>query len=96
MFADYWPKILKDGAATINEGADGLQRLDKVVAAASKYDLKVLFTLTNNWNPERKQPSVSFKRHNEEEVLPRAYLSNDYGTHCTTSLSVIINVGDCQ
>jgi mannan endo-1,4-beta-mannosidase len=64
----------------INKGADGLQRLDKLVAAANKYDLKVLFTLTNNWNPEREQPSIAFKRWDDSKVLPRAYLSNDYGT----------------
>jgi mannan endo-1,4-beta-mannosidase len=72
-------QILEGGKATINEGADGLQRLDKVVAAASQYNLKVLFTLTNNWNPKREQPSQSFKRWEKEEVLPRGYLSNDYG-----------------
>jgi len=72
-------QILQDGTATINEGLDGLQRLDKVVAAANKYDLKILFTLTNNWNPQREEPSVSFKRWNDQEVLPRGYLSNDYG-----------------
>jgi len=72
-------QILKDGKATINKGADGLQRLDKIVAAANKYNLKVLFTLTNNWNPEREQPSIAFKRWDDSKVLPRAYLSNDYG-----------------
>jgi mannan endo-1,4-beta-mannosidase len=73
-------QILQNGAATINEGPDGLQRLDKVVATAQKYDIKLILTLTNNWNPERQEPSVSFKRWEQKNVvLPRGYLSNDYG-----------------
>ena len=71
-------QVLKDGAATINDGPNGLQRLDKVIAAAKNHQIKLLLTLTNNWNPVRPQPSSSFnRRHND--VLPRGYLSNDYG-----------------
>jgi len=69
-------QVLKDGQATINTGANGLQRLDKVVASAEKHGLKVVLTLTNNWNPDIPQQSTAFKRNND---LPRAYLSNDYG-----------------
>jgi mannan endo-1,4-beta-mannosidase len=72
-------QILQGGQATINEGADGLQRLDKVVATAKKYDVKLIFTLTNNWNPEREEPATPFKRWNDNPPLPRGYLSNDYG-----------------
>lgn len=53
----------------INNGTDGLQRLDKVVETADKYGLKLLLTLTNNWNPESTTPNE----------LPRGYLSNDFG-----------------
>jgi mannan endo-1,4-beta-mannosidase len=57
-----------------------LQRLDKVVSTANKYGIKLLLTLTNNWNPEREEPSTSFKRWEDNKVvLPRGYLSNDYG-----------------
>jgi len=57
-----------------------LQRLDKVVATANKYGIKLILTLTNNWNPEREEPSTPFKRWEEKKVvLPRGYLSNDYG-----------------
>jgi len=71
-------QILNNGKATINDGADGLQRLDKVVATASKYGIKLLLTLTNNWGPQRSEPSSSFRRR-DDGTLPRAYLSNDYG-----------------
>ncbi|KAF8961626.1 glycoside hydrolase family 5 protein [Flammula alnicola] len=73
-------QILENGQATINTGPDGLQRLDQVVATASKYGIKLLLTLTNNWNPERPAPSSSWNRRwaNSGE-LPRGYLSNDYG-----------------
>jgi len=63
-------QILNGGKATINEGPDGLQRLDKVVATATKYGLKLVLTLTNNWNPVKAGGTGA---------LPRGYLSNDYG-----------------
>jgi mannan endo-1,4-beta-mannosidase len=72
-------QILQNGKATINDGADGLQRLDQVVAAAKKYGVRLLLTLTNNWNPERPMPSSSWNRRENSGGLPRAYLSNDYG-----------------
>jgi len=71
-------QVLKDGKATINDGVDGLKRLDKVVSVANKYGVKLLLTLTNNWGPRRSEPSSSFRRR-DDEALPRAYLSNDYG-----------------
>jgi len=71
-------KILQNGKATINEGSDGLQRLDKVVDTAKKYGVKVLLTLTNNWNPERPLQSTSWNRRANSD-FPRGYLANDYG-----------------
>jgi mannan endo-1,4-beta-mannosidase len=73
-------QILENGQATINVGSNGLQRLDQVVASASKYGIKLLLTLTNNWNPERPTPSTSWNRRWDTSTeLPRGYLSNDYG-----------------
>ncbi|KAF8989119.1 mannanase [Cyathus striatus] len=72
-------QILDVNNITINDGPDGLQRLDKVVAAANKYGVKLLFTLTNNWNPVRSTPSSSWNRRQNSAGLPRGYLSNDYG-----------------
>ncbi|KAF9526289.1 glycoside hydrolase family 5 protein [Crepidotus variabilis] len=71
-------QILDATSSTINDGADGLQRLDKLVATASKYGIKVLLSLTNNWNPERPEASSSWNRR-DNNALPRGYLSNDYG-----------------
>jgi len=71
-------QILQNGKATINEGADGLQRLDQVVAAANKYGVKLILSLTNNWNPEREMPSTAWSRRSNDE-LPRGYSANDYG-----------------
>ncbi|RXW15161.1 hypothetical protein EST38_g10695 [Candolleomyces aberdarensis] len=72
-------QILNGGKATINEGADGLQRLDKLVAAADRYGIKLILTLTNNWNPERQMPAVAWNRRENSKELPRGYLQNDYG-----------------
>lgn len=33
----------------LNDGPQGLQRLDYVVQVAGKYDIKIILTLTNNW-----------------------------------------------
>lgn len=33
----------------LNDGPQGLQRLDYVVATAEKYDIRLIVTLTNNW-----------------------------------------------
>jgi mannan endo-1,4-beta-mannosidase len=75
-------KILKDGEATINEGANGLQRLDRVIASAEKFSIKLILTLTNNWNPERPQPAAAIARR-ADDGLPRGFLSNDYGAFPT-------------
>lgn len=41
---------LSDGTATINTGADGLQRLDYVVASAEKRGVKLIINFVNNWS----------------------------------------------
>lgn len=43
-------QILQNGNATINTGSDGLQRLDYVVAAAEKRDIKLIINFVNNWS----------------------------------------------
>ncbi|KAJ5209877.1 hypothetical protein N7472_000016 [Penicillium cf. griseofulvum] len=43
-------QLLKDGTATINTGADGLQRLDYVVASAEARDVKLIINFVNNWS----------------------------------------------
>ncbi len=39
----------KTGRPAYNEGPDGLQRLDYMVAEARKYDLRLVLVLVNNW-----------------------------------------------
>jgi mannan endo-1,4-beta-mannosidase len=43
-------QLLQNGAATINTGSDGLQRLDYVVAAAEKRNIKLIINFVNNWS----------------------------------------------
>ncbi|KAJ5300329.1 uncharacterized protein N7443_005331 [Penicillium atrosanguineum] len=43
-------QLLVDGTATINTGADGLQRLDYVVASAEKRNVKLIINFVNNWS----------------------------------------------
>ncbi|KGO69770.1 Glycoside hydrolase, superfamily [Penicillium italicum] len=43
-------QLLKDGTATINTGADGLQRLDYVVASAEARNVKLIINFVNNWS----------------------------------------------
>jgi len=71
-----WLQLIKDGTTQFNTGANGIQRLDKVVELAKKYNIFVYFTLTNNWFPSSSDvplPPVA------PSPLPRNFLSNDYG-----------------
>lgn len=43
-------QLLQDGTATINTGADGLQRLDYVVASAEAHNVKLIINFVNNWS----------------------------------------------
>jgi mannan endo-1,4-beta-mannosidase len=43
-------QLLADGTATINTGADGLQRLDYVVASAEQRNVKLIINFVNNWS----------------------------------------------
>ncbi|KAF5380977.1 hypothetical protein D9615_003950 [Tricholomella constricta] len=46
-----WFQLITNGTVTINDGPNGLQKLDKVVELAQKHGLYVLLSLTNNWSP---------------------------------------------
>ncbi len=49
VYFQYWDPIAKKPA--YNDGEDGLVRLDYVLAAAAKNDIKVIVVLINNWRP---------------------------------------------
>lgn len=42
--------LLADGTATVNEGEDGLQRLDYVVSSAEKHGIKLIINFVNFWD----------------------------------------------
>lgn len=43
-------QYLSAGTATINTGANGLQRLDYVVSSAEKHGIKLIINFVNNWS----------------------------------------------
>ncbi|KAJ5481176.1 mannan endo-1-4-beta-mannosidase F [Penicillium diatomitis] len=45
-----WFQHLTSSGATINTGADGLQRLDYVVSSAEKHGIKLIINFVNNWS----------------------------------------------
>ncbi|KAI0963783.1 hypothetical protein AcW1_000761 [Taiwanofungus camphoratus] len=59
-------QIWNNSEWTLNEGPQGLQRLDYVIATATKYDIRIILTFANNWyvlilrDKERKSPSTSY------------------------------------
>jgi mannan endo-1,4-beta-mannosidase len=69
-----WFQLIANGTLTINNGTNGLQRLDKVVDLAEQHGIYLLLALTNNWNPFN--PTVSPIANG---TLNRNILSNDYG-----------------
>jgi mannan endo-1,4-beta-mannosidase len=79
----------KNGTIEINEGENGLARLDNIVKAAKNNKLHVMFSLTNNWFRNATGTSGSGNKTTKRDGttvtpvdrrnLPRNYLSNDYG-----------------
>ncbi|KAJ5929885.1 hypothetical protein N7454_006835 [Penicillium verhagenii] len=43
-------QLLTNGTATINTGADGLERLDYVVSSAEAHNIKLIINFVNNWD----------------------------------------------
>ncbi|TFK42587.1 glycoside hydrolase family 5 protein [Crucibulum laeve] len=83
-----WFQLIVNGTTTINNGTNGLQRLDKVVELAQKHGIYLLLSLTNNWNPTIfDNANTSFTplgvlrdaTNSTNVTLPRNTLSNDYG-----------------
>ncbi|KAF8902147.1 glycoside hydrolase superfamily [Gymnopilus junonius] len=81
-----WFQLIANGTTTINNGTNGLQKLDAVVRLAEKHGLLLHFSLTNNWNPlplvDNSTSGVSLSARDvtngTNNTLPRNFLSNDY------------------
>lgn len=86
-----WFQLIQNGTLTINNGTNGLQKLDRVMELAQKHGVYVLLSLTNNWNPHPTDTvnitdPLSVFRFGKRDVpaganntRPRGTLSNDYG-----------------
>jgi len=86
----YFSVVNPNGTVTVNDGPNGLQKLDKVVELAEKHNLYLLLSLTNNWNPNSveeeevgagpdRRSDMTIGRRADGTPLPRNTLSNDYG-----------------
>ncbi|KAF9052628.1 glycoside hydrolase family 5 protein [Panaeolus papilionaceus] len=81
-----WFQLVANGTTTVNDGPNGLQKLDTVVRLAEKHGLFLILSLTNNWNPrpllDSSHPLAISARDvtpDTNNTLPRNTLSNDYG-----------------
>lgn len=78
-----WFQLISNNTITINNGTNGLQKLDTVIQLAEEHGLFVMLSLTNNWNPlpnDTTTPSTQIDlAQNATTPLPRNTLSNDYG-----------------
>ncbi|KZP11991.1 glycoside hydrolase family 5 protein [Athelia psychrophila] len=79
-----WFQLIANGTTQINNGTNGLARLDKVVELAQANNIHLILSLTNNWNPlpgddTTQVPAVSRRDSITGNDLNRNYLSNDYG-----------------
>lgn len=74
-----WFQLVQNGTATINEGPNGLQKLDTIVQMAEQQGLYVIMSLTNNWNAVPNTTTIGTPDVLASVALPRNTLSNDYG-----------------
>ncbi|KAF8894610.1 glycoside hydrolase superfamily [Infundibulicybe gibba] len=87
-----WFQLISNGTTTINNGTNGLPRLDKVVELAEKHGIYLQMVLTNNWNPRPLEDGLNLTdtlgafglsprdvTPDTNNSLPRNTLSNDYG-----------------
>ncbi|KAH0830561.1 glycoside hydrolase family 5 protein [Lanmaoa asiatica] len=84
-----WFQLVRNGTVSINDGPNGLQKLDTVIQMAEQHGLYVILSLTNNWYPlpllnntVKPVDNAIFTRDvtsGTNNSLPRNYLSNDYG-----------------
>jgi mannan endo-1,4-beta-mannosidase len=65
-----WFQLIAGGTTQINDGPNGLQKLDIILQLAQKHGIFVILSLTNNWDPRASGAHFN---------TPRNFLSNDYG-----------------
>lgn len=46
-----WFQLIANGTTTVNNGTNGLQKLDSIIRHAENLGIHLMLTLTNNWNP---------------------------------------------
>lgn len=98
-----WFQHIQNGTVAINNGANGLQRLDKIVKSAQDHGIYLIMSLTNNWNPQGLADNSTIgvvshhaARNNNNSttnVTPkiRNKLSNDYGMHTRLLIAPLLN-----
>jgi len=74
-----WFQLIGNGTTTVNNGTNGLQKLDTVIQLAEKHGIFVQLSLTNNWNPIPNTTAISARDDTTNNSRPRNTLSNDYG-----------------
>ena len=82
-----WFQLIGNGTTTVNNGPNGLQRLDTVIRLAEKHGIFVQLALTNNWNPlpliDDTTTGLGMISRDvtkgTNNSFPRNTLSNDYG-----------------
>lgn len=88
-----WFQLIGNGTTTINNGTNGLQKLDTLVSLAEKHGIFLQLSLTNNWNPlpllDDTTAGVSARdvTQGTNNSLPRNTLSNDYGQQLNNYLA---------
>ena len=89
-----WFQMISNGTTTINNGTNGLQKLDTVVQLAEKHGIFLQLALTNNWNPVPLVDNTTTGlgmigrdvTPGTNNSLPRNTLSNDYGQQFINNL----------
>ncbi|KAJ3845044.1 glycoside hydrolase family 5 protein [Lentinula raphanica] len=86
-----WFQLIANGTTSINNGTNGLQKLDMILKHAESFGIYVVLTLTNNWSPSATDNLTSSIDDLKSSVQsrdvvetfnssrPRNFLSNDYG-----------------
>jgi hypothetical protein len=92
--------MIGNGTTTINNGTNGLQKLDTVIRLAEKHGIFLQLALTNNWNPLPLVDNTTTGTgmlardvtQGTNNTLPRNTLSNDFGQQFINYLAFELKV----